>query len=151
MATPESVSATVRSSGLTVSHLGPHSFVPKGRWGFFEYRDLGIADATGDAVRMAVTRVSHGGVPKAQTGWHYHECDLQVIYFLSGWADLGVAGEGVIRLEKGSCIQIPPGLVHNELAMSDDMEAIELSLPRDIRTVKVDPPAGWDHDAYPAH
>jgi quercetin dioxygenase-like cupin family protein len=140
----------VRSSGLSVSHLGPHSWVPKGRWGFFEYRDLGISEPTADAVRMSVTRVSKAGVPKSQTGWHYHECDLQVIYMLEGWADLGVAGVGVIRLEKGSCIQIPRGQVHNELAMSDDMEAIELSLPTDIRTVKVDAPADWDHEAHPA-
>jgi quercetin dioxygenase-like cupin family protein len=131
----------VTSSGLTISHLHSDSFTPKGRWGFFEYRDLGIAGATGGDVRAAVTK--NVGQAGATTGWHYHVCDLQVIYFLQGWADLEFEEEGVIHLLPGTCVQIPPGLIHNELAMSDDMVALEFSIPEKVETVRVDPPAGW--------
>ena len=77
---------SITSSGLTISHLHSDSFKPKGRWGFFEYRDLGIAAATGGDVRASITK--NVGPAEATTGWHYHECDLQVVYFMQGWADL---------------------------------------------------------------
>jgi quercetin dioxygenase-like cupin family protein len=131
----------VTTSGLTISHLADDSFVPKGRWGFFQYRDLAVAGATGGDVRVSITKGT--GAVHASTGWHYHICDLQVIYFLEGWADLALAGEGVVRLTPGTCVQIPPGLVHNELDMAPDMVAMEISIPEKIETVQVDEPAGW--------
>jgi hypothetical protein len=36
---------------------------------------------------------------------------------------------------------IPGGCVHNELRTSDDVEILEVSIPGELGTVPVDPPA----------
>jgi len=38
-------------------------------------------------------------------------------------------------------VYIPGGLKHNELRTSDDLEILEISLPGEIGTVPVEPPA----------
>ena len=76
------------------------------------------------------------------TGWHYHVCDLQFVYVLKGWVDLAFEGGRTERVAAGAALAIPPGMVHNELAASDDFEALEVVAPAHMDTVPVDAPAG---------
>ncbi|NQV55994.1 MAG: cupin domain-containing protein [Rhodospirillales bacterium] len=112
---------------------------------FFEYRDLGIAGATGGQFRAHVIRVRDGGDTSGlhTTGLHTHELGFQMIYVLKGWVKFvyHVTGEdgGVEEQEHifgpGDCCLQPPAIVHNELECSDDLELIEITSPADYRTV----------------
>lgn len=120
------------------SHLTSESFQPSARRDFFKTRDLGLQAATNGDFRMVVHKMITEPTP---TGWHYHECDLQVIYVLNGFVILGFEDGRVVRLEPGSSMNIPSGMIHNELTSSEDLEIMELTSPPEITTVLVDDPA----------
>ena len=111
-----------------------------GRREFFSYRDLLIKDASQGSMRGQVMKAITGMTQP--TGWHYHTCDGQFVYLLNGWVELEFDGSETLRLEQGDSIFIPGGLIHNELRTSNDFEALEVSVPGELGTVPVDPPAG---------
>ena len=57
-----------------------------GRRSFFKYRDLGVTAASSGKIRAQVT-IGADGMTQP-TGWHYHVCEGQFVYMLSGWVDL---------------------------------------------------------------
>ena len=112
----------------------------KGRREFFQYRDLGVAEASGGNMRAQVMTASQG--LSRPTGWHYHECDGQFIYIMKGWVDLEFEDGQSIRLQAGESLYIPGGLRHNEIATSDTLEILEVSVPADMGTVACEAPEG---------
>ncbi|TCF97209.1 hypothetical protein BZM26_32940 [Paraburkholderia strydomiana] len=108
-----------------------------GRRTFFNYRDLGVSDATDGRMRAQVTVAT--GVMQ-QTGWHYHVCETQFIFTLRGWIDLQFEDGRVIRVGAGESLYIPPGLKHNETAISEDFEFLEISVPAKMGTIPCEPP-----------
>ena len=52
--------------------------------GLFEYRDLGISDATDGKVNAHVIRALPGH-EKDGSGIHFHNLDFQMVYILKGW------------------------------------------------------------------
>ena len=123
---------------LLCQQLADATFAKTGRRSFFEYRDTGLADATNGNYRAQVMRATD---VMETTGWHYHVCDLQFVYVLNGWVDLAFADGRVERLEAGGAMAIPSGMVHNELAVSPDFEALEVVAPAHMDTVPVDAPS----------
>ena len=111
----------------------------KGRREFFKYRDLGVAEASGGTIRAQVMMASQG--MSRPTGWHYHECDGQFIYILTGWVDLEFEDGRTIRVEEGDSLYIPGYLRHNEIRTSDTMEILEVSIPGQMGTTPCEPPA----------
>ena len=111
-----------------------------GRRSFFEYRDLGVTDATGGKMRAQVT-VAKTGMTEP-TGWHYHVCDHQFVYVLKGFVDLEFENGTKLRCSAGDSLFIPGGMRHNETLTSDDAEILEVSVPAKMGTVPVDPPVG---------
>lgn len=122
---------------LLCQQLRDAEFAHTGRRSFFEYRDTGLAAATDGAYRAQIMRATD---VMETTGWHYHVCDLQFVYVLEGWVELEFEGGRVERVEAGGAMAIPPGMVHNELAVSPDFEALEVVAPADMDTVPVDGP-----------
>ena len=112
---------------ISVSHLGEDSFGARGRRSFFQYRDLGIADATDGDFGFTVVRAKPGD--PATTDWHFHTCALQVVYCLNGWEDLRFEDGRTVRLLPGSCLNIPPGAGHIEVSYSPDMEVLVSPAP----------------------
>ena len=110
----------------------------KGRRDFFKYRDLGVTAASNGVMRAQVTEGSAGMT--RPTGWHYHVCDGQFVYMLKGWVDLAFPNDETVRIEEGDSLFIPGGLPHNEIATSDTLELIEISVPADMGTENCDPP-----------
>lgn len=101
---------------------------------FLEYRDLGIADATHGQFRAHVIRVNPehkgGDHDLHTTGLHQHLCDFQMFYVLKGWIKFVYEGQkGEHTFRAGDCVLQPAGIVHNELACSDDIELIEIYSP----------------------
>lgn len=107
---------------------------------FLEYRDLGIAEATDGKFRAHVLRVKDGGDTGDlhTTGLHQHHLDFQMIYILKGWIKFTYEGRGEHVFGPGDCCLQPPGIVHNELECSDDLELLEITSPAKYETVALD-------------
>ena len=107
---------------------------------FMEYRDLGIENATHGQFRAHVIRIkkeSAGHHDLHTTGLHQHNCDFQMFYVLNGWIKFVYEGQGEKIFGKGDCVLQPPGIVHNELDCSDDLEVLEIYSPAVHETVVV--------------
>jgi quercetin dioxygenase-like cupin family protein len=124
---------------LMVAKKADQPFVG-GRRTFFRYRDLGVNAATGGRLRAQVMEAITGMTEP--TGWHTHQCEAQFVYVLKGWVELEFEDGTRNRSEAGDALLIPGGMKHNEIATSDDLEILELSIPGDMATEACDPPAG---------
>ena len=104
---------------------------------FLEYRDLGINAATNGQFRAHIIRIkkdaSHDSLHT--TGLHRHLCDFQMVYVLKGWIRFIYEGQGEFTFNAGDCFLQPPGIVHNELECSDDVEMLEIYSPAVHQTV----------------
>ncbi|MBT6431261.1 MAG: cupin domain-containing protein, partial [Rhodospirillaceae bacterium] len=69
-----------------------------------------------------------------------HLCDGQFVYMLRGWVELQFAGGRVERLTAGDSMYIPGDTPHNEIATSDELELLEVSIPADMGTEVCDAP-----------
>ena len=98
-----------------------------------EYRDLGLAEATGGKIGVkhirAITPFPH------PTGWHWHDMTGHFVVVLKGWITFRFAGvEGDVTVKAGSCLSQPAGVAHNVIARSDDLELIEINMPAEYGT-----------------
>jgi uncharacterized RmlC-like cupin family protein len=118
---------------FSVSHTDSSRFEDDGLRPFFQYRDLGIRDATNGAILAHVIRAKPGMHAKPER--HHHEVQFQMVYVLKGWVRFHYEGVGEVTLKPGSCVHQPPGIKHIEIAHSDDLELIEIVLPADFETV----------------
>lgn len=126
-------------SKFTVNHRQASQFKRRGLRAYFEYRDLGIKRATQGKVVAHVIRARPGKAPYGQ--WHRHDCELQFVYVLKGWAVFEYKGVGRVRMKPGSCFYQPPGIRHREIRHSQDLEMIEIVAPASFRTVSLERPA----------
>ena len=119
---------------FVVTHATNAKF-ERGLRSFFEYRDLGIKAATQGRVDAHVIRAAAGSEFSSQP--HRHHTDFQLVYILKGWIEFEYEGQGVVRLEAGSCVHQPPGIRHRELGHSEDIEMLEVVLPAGFTTEEV--------------
>jgi mannose-6-phosphate isomerase-like protein (cupin superfamily) len=108
---------------------------------FMEYRDLGVEQATHGQFRAHVIRIKKeaaGDHALHTTGLHQHLCEFQMFYVLRGWIKFVYEGQGERTFQAGDCVVQPPGIVHNELDCSDDLEVLEVYSPAVHPTVVVD-------------
>jgi len=105
---------------------------------FFEYRSLGVPEATAGKMGAHVIR----GVPGdgAKPEWHVHELDFQFVYVLKGWVEFEYEDIGFVRLEAGSTVFQPPLIRHREVRHSDDVEMLEVTSPAEFVTRVVPAP-----------
>jgi quercetin dioxygenase-like cupin family protein len=122
-----------------VSHAEDSPFVRRGLRAYFEYRDLGIARATGGKVVAHVIRARPGKAPHGE--WHAHDCKLQFVYVLRGWVEFEYEGVGRVRMKAGSCFYQPPGIRHREIRHSRNVQMLEVVAPADFRTREAPPAA----------
>ena len=121
-----------KNQAFTVSHADDSPFVGAGLRAFFEYRDLGIGDATKGRFGAHVIRAVPG--MESPGAWHSHELDFQMVYVTKGWVVFEYEGQGEHMLRAGSCVLQPPGIRHREVRHSDDMELIEIISPAEFDT-----------------
>ena len=122
------------TQGFVVSHERDAEF-KRGLRSFFEYRDLGIKQATAGRVLAHVIRAAAGAEFSGQP--HRHRTRFQLVYVLKGWIEFEYEGHGRVRLEAGSCVHQPPEIRHRELGHSPDIEMLEIVLPADFQTEEV--------------
>ena len=101
---------------------------------FFEYRNLGIDEATQGSFKAQVIRVKKPVETFPSTGLHIHDLNFQMIYILKGWIRFIYEEKGEFTFRTGDCCLQPPGIVHNELECSDDLELIEITSPAIFET-----------------
>jgi quercetin dioxygenase-like cupin family protein len=122
------------TQGFVVSHAKDAGF-ERGLRSFYEYRDLGIKDATGGRVVAHVIRAAAGTDFSSQP--HTHKTTFQLVYVLKGWIEFEYEGQGRVRLEAGSCVHQPPDIRHREVGHSEDIEMLEVVLPANFKTEEV--------------
>lgn len=122
-------------SEVVVNHAEGAHF-ERGLRAFFEYRDLGIRQATSGKVVAHVIRAVPGVEPESPA--HRHKTEFQMVYVLRGWVEFEYDGYGKTRLEAGSSVYQPPGIGHREIAHSDDLEMLEIVMPADFETEILD-------------
>ncbi len=122
------------TKGFVASHARDATF-ERGLRSFFEYRDLGIKQATEGRVEAHIIRAAAGEEFSSQP--HLHKTTFQLVYILRGWIEFEYEGQGVVRLEAGSCVHQPPEIRHRELGHSHDIEMLEVVLPADFATEEV--------------
>ena len=115
----------------TVHHADDAQFAV-GLRPFFAYRDLGVDDVTQGGFGAHVIRAVPG--THAEPQWHAHAVGFQFVYVLNGWVEFEYEDVGRVRLEKGSSIYQPPRVRHRELAHSDDVEMLEITMPGAFET-----------------
>lgn len=119
------------ASGFCLARAGEAHF-ESGLRSFFEYRDLGIKDATDGRFQAHVIRALPG--KSEGTGTHWHELEFQLVYILKGWITFDYEGVGTVTLQPGDCVHQPPGIRHTELDHSDDLELLEITMPGEFAT-----------------
>ena len=117
---------------FSVSHVRDAQW-DTGLRAFFEYRDLGIKEATAGKVIAHVIRAIPG--VQAMPQRHHHEVEFQMVYVLKGWIRFDYEGVGEVTMIAGTCVHQPPGIRHTELGHSDDLELIEIVMPAEFGTV----------------
>ena len=122
------------TSPFTVAHLRDAHF-ERGLRSFFEYRDLGIKQATAGRVVAHVIRAVH--VESFSGKPHLHHTSFQLVYVLKGWIEFEYEGHGTVRLDAGSCVYQPPAIRHREVGHSDDVEMLEVVMPAEFTTEEV--------------
>jgi quercetin dioxygenase-like cupin family protein len=139
MSSQAAVNPTSEGSTMTLRHATTENapLVP-GRREFLKYRDLGVTEASGGKLRAQVMQSVTG--MNEPTGWHYHECDGQFVYVLKGWVDLEFETGEQLRISEGESLFIPGGMRHNETALAEEVEILELSVPSDMGTVPCEAP-----------
>ena len=105
---------------------------------FFEYRNLGVDDATQGKYSANVIRAIPGR--HTELSWHIHPLDFQMIYILQGWVTFEYEGQGQVTCRPGSAALQPPGLRHRVIEHSDDLELIEITSPAEFKTESVESP-----------
>jgi quercetin dioxygenase-like cupin family protein len=127
-----------KGQAFTVTHADDGKFEGRGLRAFFEYRQLGIAEATGGKFGAHVIRA----VPRrhSEAQWHTHDLDFQMVYVTRGWVVFEYEGQGETILRAGSCVLQPPGIRHREVTHSDDLELIEITSPAEFATDAAEAP-----------
>ncbi len=113
--------------------------IKPGRRSFFQYRDLGVEEASGGRIRANISSSIEGMVD--QTGWHYHECDMQFVYVMQGKVVIEFEDGTEASFGPGDAMFIPGGTKHNEVYVSEDKISLEVCLLAKMGTVAIDRPA----------
>jgi uncharacterized cupin superfamily protein len=122
-------------SKLIYAPLDDSRFYREGPRANVEYRDLGMAEATGG--RIGAKHIRAIKPFTQETGWHWHDMTAHFVYVLKGWIEFRFDGiVDSITVSAGSCLSQPAGVAHNVIAQSDDLELIEINMPADYSTAE---------------
>jgi hypothetical protein len=125
--------STAPAQVFTVSHLNEADFRSDGLRAYAQYRDLGIASATGGLCQAHVIRLVPPCTEEVRKR-HAHETELQLVYVLKGWMKNEFEGHGEQMMSMGSCWLQPSGIKHTVLDYSPDCEVLEIIVPAGFKT-----------------
>jgi mannose-6-phosphate isomerase-like protein (cupin superfamily) len=115
-------------SALSLVQYAEDDFTRDGPRADVEYRDLGLARATGGRIGAKHIRAIMP-FPK-ETGWHWHDMTGHIVYVIRGWISFRYEGvPDTVTVKAGGCLSQPAGVPHNVVGRSDDLELIEINMP----------------------
>jgi mannose-6-phosphate isomerase-like protein (cupin superfamily) len=117
----------MKKQRFVFSHAADAVFKPGFR-SYFQDRDLGVREATGGAFTAEIHRAC-APCPKEGSGVHRHTVDFQFNYVLKGWFRVWLEGEGEFTFRAGDSWLQPPGIRHDVLGFSEDLEVLEVVSP----------------------
>lgn len=127
-------------SSLALSEPAEGAFRREGLRADAEYRDLGLAAATGG--RIGAKHIRAIRPMDGPTGWHWHDMTGHFVYVLRGWITFRFAGVAdPVTVRVGGCLSQPAGVAHNVIARADDLELIEINMPAVYATQDAPVPA----------
>lgn len=104
-----------------------------------EYRDLGLAKATGGKVGAKHIRAIRPF--EKETGWHWHDMTGHFVFVMKGWISFRYDGVAdVVTARAGACLSQPAGVTHNVVGRSDDLELVEINMPADFGAFDIETP-----------
>ncbi|MBI1244473.1 MAG: cupin domain-containing protein [Alphaproteobacteria bacterium] len=127
---------------LALARFSDSAFTKDGPRADVEYRDLGLAAATGG--RIGAKHIRAIRPFEKETGWHWHDMTGHFVFVLKGWIAFRYAGhDGEVRATAGDCLSQPGGVAHNVVGRSDDLELVEINMPAEFgtRDLEGEPPA----------
>ena len=80
---------------------------------FYEYRDLGLREASAGQLKANHIRIVSD--PGPGTGWHCHDSDFQMVYVLAGFVRLQLQNAGELVLRAHDCAYLPAYTMHDEV------------------------------------
>jgi mannose-6-phosphate isomerase-like protein (cupin superfamily) len=95
---------------------------------YFQDRDLGVREATGNRYTAEIHRAC-APCPREGSGVHRHAVDFQFNYVLKGWIRVWIDGEGEFTFSSGDSWTQPPGVRHDVRGFSEDFEVLEVVSP----------------------
>jgi uncharacterized cupin superfamily protein len=122
---------------IAISHHREEDFKADGLRTYAQYRDLGIASATGGLAQAHVIRLIGPCNPAEVSKLHFHDIEFQMVYVLKGWIKTYLEGQGETMMKQGSCWTQPPRIKHLIMDYSDDVELLEVILPAEFKTVEL--------------
>jgi mannose-6-phosphate isomerase-like protein (cupin superfamily) len=132
---PGPLSLAEAKSKFVLTPLESNRFNREGPRANVEYRDLGLAEASGG--RIGAKHIRAIQPFDKETGWHWHDMTAHFVYVLKGWVKFRFEGmQEDVTVEAGSCLSQPAGVPHNVVGQSDDLELIEINMPAEYATVE---------------
>ena len=122
---------------IAISHHREEDFKADGLRTYAQYRDLGIASATGGLAQAHVIRLIGPCNPAEVSKLHFHDIEFQMVYVLKGWVKTYLEGQGETLMKQGSAWTQPPRIKHLIMDYSDDVELLEVILPAEFKTVEL--------------
>ncbi|MFL5251833.1 MAG: cupin domain-containing protein [Rhodopila sp.] len=121
----------------TFSHVktGDTPWLDEGLRAFFQYRDLGVVDATGGRVVTQLARAREA--PEKGTDWHQHQAEFHIVLMLKGWAKFMYEDKEHL-VAAADCVHQRPGVTYYLFDYSPDMEYLEVVGPANFGTVEVE-------------
>jgi len=121
----------------TFSHVktGDTPWLDEGLRAFFQYRDLGVVDATGGRVVAQLVRAREA--PEKGTDWHQRQAEFHIVLMLKGWAKF-MYDDKEHLVAAGDCVHQRPGVTYYLFDYSPDMEYLEVVGPANFGTVEVE-------------
>jgi mannose-6-phosphate isomerase-like protein (cupin superfamily) len=118
---------------ISANRASDATFVRRDTRPTLEFRDLGVAAATeGRVLAQLVKATARSDGPLDR---HHHE-NLEVQFFFVLTGSLVGEYDGVRQeWRRGDCVVQPPGVVHQIVSHSEDLELIEVSLPAAYATI----------------
>jgi mannose-6-phosphate isomerase-like protein (cupin superfamily) len=124
-------------TALHLAELADAAFTRDGPRADVEYRDLGLAAATGG--RIGAKHIRAIAPFQKETGWHWHDMTGHFVFVLEGWITFRFRGvDEPVTVKAGGCLSQPAGVAHNVVGRSDDLELIEINLPASFGTMDLD-------------
>ena len=123
---------------IVLSRLDGATWTRKGLRPFLEYRDLGLAEATGGRIGGTIGKAIKKFEPGSGAPRHYHNTDFHFIFVMRGWFRTEFEGLGEVVVREGDCIAYQGEIPQQHIEYSDDFEVMQIASPADYGTENIE-------------